>query len=190
VELLEASGRDAARPFTTRFRRLSVPAMNTFLDGDAKVPARAGVIETNAPGDQTQPFTQAWRLDYNFDAGWRFVRCVPAGSKPVVLEGKPEALGVWVWGDRSGNALRLRVTDTSGQTFQPAGPDLDWTGWRWVTFDLADFSKASHWAGANDGVVHGDLRLDTLLLVDGTRKTTGGTIFFAGAALIWTAAGE
>ena len=190
VELLEDSGRDAARPFTARFRRLSVPAMNTFLDGDAKVPARANLSETNAPGDQTQPFTQAWRLDYNFDAGWRFVRCVPAGSQPVVLEGKPQALGVWIWGDRSGNALRLRVTDTSGQTFQPAGPDLDWTGWRWVTFDLADLSKASHWAGANDGVVHGDLRLDTLLLVDGTRKKTGGTIYFAGATLIGSGAGE
>ena len=100
-----------------------------------------------------------------------------------MFAGQPSTLGLWVHGDGSGNRLRARVTDAGGQTFQPDGPALDWTGWRWVTFDLADLRHAGHWGGANDGVAHGALRLDTLLLVDGPRHATQGTIYLAGPAL-------
>ncbi|MCZ7634596.1 MAG: hypothetical protein M5U12_00080 [Verrucomicrobia bacterium] len=95
-----------------------------------------------------------------------------------------EALGLWVYGDQSGNALRLRVTDSAGQTFQPNGPRLDWTGWRWVEFELKDLKSAGHWGGANDGVARGWLHLDTLLLVDSTRDATTGTLHFAGPVLV------
>ncbi|MBI5385203.1 MAG: cellulase family glycosylhydrolase [Verrucomicrobia bacterium] len=185
LQLFEATGEVATEKATTRFSSLSAPAYKAALDGDAKVPANASLVETNAPGDREQPFAQAHRLDYRFDAGWRFVRCAANGAKLPAFEGTPKALGLWVYGDASGNALRTRVTDASGQTFQPGAPDLNWTGWRWVTFDLTDLRHAGHWGGANDGVVHGALRLDTLLLVDGSSKKTSGTIFFAGPALVY-----
>ena len=92
---------------------------------------------------------------------------------------------MWVFGDGSGNSLRMRITDDSGQTFQPTGPSLDWTGWRWVTFDLANLEHAGRWGGADDGRVHGSLRLDTVLLVDSTRNKTSGTLYFAGPTLVY-----
>ena len=188
AQLLAADGALATDPVTRQFRQMPLTVLKTHLDGDAKVPATATLVETNSPGGQDRPFTQAHRLDYRFGAGWRFVRCAPAGTGPVTLDGPVQALGLWVFGDNSGNSLRLRVTDSGGQTFQPSGPRLDWTGWRWVEFDLADLTKAGHWGGANDGVVHGALRLDTLLLVDGTREPTEGTLYFAGPTLISSAA--
>ena len=122
-------------------------------------------------------------LDYQFTEGWRFVRC-DAGSG-LRLESHPVGLGVWVYGDNSGNSLRVRVRDASGQTFQPGGPKLNWSGWRWVTFDLEHLVEAGHWGGANDGVVKGDLSLETPLLLDGTRHKTSGRIYFAGFTALY-----
>lgn len=184
VEVLDTEGQVVAELPSQGFHPLSVQRMRAALDGDGKVPARAGVTLTNAPSEGERPFAQAWRLDYEFDAGWRFVRAVVDAPKPPVLAARPRAVGMWVFGDGSGNSLRMRVTDAGGQTFQPSGPDLTWTGWRWVTFDLADLKHAGHWGGANDGVAQGALRLDTLLLVDGSRKKTAGTLYFAGPTLL------
>ncbi len=54
-----------------------------------------------------------------------------------------------------------------------------------MTFDLTRLHREGHWGGANDGVVHGALRVDTVLLVDGGRKKTAGTIYFAGPTVIY-----
>jgi hypothetical protein len=187
AQLLESDGTLAADPIARQFRPLSPATLKAQLEGDAKVPASATLVETNAPGGPDRPFSQAYRLDYRFASGWRFVQCMPAGRDPILIDSSSRALGLWIYGDNSGNALRLRVIDARGQTFQPSGPRLDWTGWRWVEFDLADWSKAGHWGGANDGVPQHPLRLDTLLLVDGPRAPTAGTVYFAGPTLISSA---
>jgi hypothetical protein len=183
VQLLDADGVAVSDLVRAKFRALEVGSLKAMLDGDAKVPATSSASETAAPGGTGSPFARALKLDYSFDVGWRFVRCAPAGSQPVQFADQPRALGLWVYGDGSGNRLRTRVTDAAGQTFQPDGPVLDWTGWRWVTFDLTDLRHAGHWGGANDGVVHGALHLDTLLLVDGSRHQTKGTVYLAGPVL-------
>lgn len=167
-----------------RFEPLAAMTLKAHLDGDAKIPGTVQLAETDAPGGADRPFAKAHRLDYSFEQGWRFAQCTPGGNKPA-LPGQPRALGLWVYGDGSGNALRARLTDSTGQCFQPGAPDLNWKGWRWVTFDLTKMNHAGHWGGANDGVVHGGLRLDTLLLVDGSRKKTGGTVYFAGPTLVY-----
>ena len=168
---------------TPRFQPLAVPSFRAALDGDAKVPAKASLVVTNLPGEES-PFSRAFRLDYQFEKGWRFVRCVPSGTAAVKLEPRPAALGLWVQGDNSGNLLRLRVTDQEGQTFQPNGPALNWIGWRWVVFDLKDLRQAGHWGGPNDGVVHGALRLDCPLLLDGSSRPTAGSIRFTAPVLV------
>ena len=184
ASLLDAEGRITVPQASWRFERLSLTGCKAALDGDSKVPAQATLLEANAPGGETTPAARAWRLDYAFDAGWRFVRCVPS-SQARAVAGNPRALGLWVYGDNSGNALRMRVTDESGQTFQPGAPNLDWQGWRWVEFDLADLAQAGHWGGADDGIAKGGLRLDTVLLVDSSSRKTSGTIHFAGPVLIY-----
>jgi len=186
VRLLDNSspGQPATDVVHARFVRLPLNDLNAALDGDAKVAATATISTVDLPADTSPPMRRGNALKYSFDAGWRFVR-VAKGGKQLVFEGEPRALGVWVHGDGSGNSLRMRVADAGGQTFQPTGPRLDWKGWRWVQFDLKRMSDAGHWGGANDGVVHGPLKLDTLLLVDGARNKTSGTIYLTGPALVY-----
>jgi polysaccharide biosynthesis protein PslG len=183
AQVLDRAGKLVADPVACRLQRLTIPSVSAALDGDSKVPAEATVRASSAPADNP-PYNSVQRLDYSFDVGWRFVRCVPRQAIELSQEGRPLSLGLWVYGDQSGNMLRARVVDEGGQTFQPSGPNLDWLGWRWVEFDLADFHRAGHWGGANDGVVHGALRLDTLLLVDSTRNKTSGAVYFAGPTVI------
>ena len=166
------------------WRAVEVPTFRTVLDGDSKVSATASVTVATAPDGKEAPFPKAFKLDYSFEEGWRFVRCVPDAPRPVVVEGESQALGVWVYGDKSGNSLNLRVTDSSGQTFQSRGPRLDWIGWRWVLMPLGNWHQTPHWGGKNDGVVHGALRWDCPLLLDGHRHKTSGTVYFAGMALV------
>ncbi|HYG36534.1 MAG TPA: hypothetical protein VEC99_17205, partial [Clostridia bacterium] len=184
LELRDKKGTVVASIPVPRFQPLSLKGLQAALDGDSKVPASATLVSTNSPDGTDAPFDQAFKLNYDFDEGWRFVRCPPTTPLPV-FEGKPAALGLWVFGDNSGNVLRARVTDSSGQTFQPDGFSLNWTGWRWIAIDLSDLSHAGHWGGANDGIVHGQLRLDCPLLLDGTRRKTSGTIYFTGVTVVY-----
>ena len=178
--LRSRDGRVVVRVPSAKFELLPATNCAAKLDGDAKVAASASIERTAAP-DANAPYPTAFKLDYQFGEGWRFVRCE---TTPFRFTGRPAAVGVWVYGDGSGNALRLRVRDASGQTFQPTGPNLDWMGWRWVRFDLRDPGSAGHWGGANDGVVHGELTLDTALLVDSTGPKKAGTIWFSGLAVV------
>ncbi|MBI5688016.1 MAG: cellulase family glycosylhydrolase [Verrucomicrobia bacterium] len=183
AQLRDRAGNVVAEASPQIHRAIEVPAFRASLDGDAKIAATASIVLADAPGGKDAPFPKAFRLDYSFGDGWRFVRCVPDVPKPLALPAKPQALGVWVFGDNSGCTLNLRVSDKSGQTFQFAGPKIDWTGWRWVTLDMG-LRRASHWGGANDGVVHGELRWDCPLLLDGLRRKAAGTVWFAGLTVM------
>jgi hypothetical protein len=186
LELLDSQDRVIVTAPGTAFRPLELPHLKAALDGDAKVPATASLALIDAPMAGA-PYPRVWKLDYQFAAGWRFLRCEPldaAGGRwqQQPIPGRPRALGMWIHGDGSNNSLRMRLIDATGQTFQPTGPNLAWRGWRWVTFDLTDLKHAGHWGGADDGVPHGDFKLDCPLLVDGSRNETKGTILVAGMA--------
>jgi hypothetical protein len=165
-----------------RLQPIQAGQFDAKLDGDGKISAFASVKAAPAPGDNP-PFRKAFALDYQFEEGWRFVRCETGA--PTRLGSRPRTLGVWIDGDNSGNSLRTRVRDASGQTFQINGPSLNWSGWRWVTFDLEHLEHAGHWGGANDGMVKGELTLETPLLLDGTRRKTRGKIWFAGLMVVY-----
>lgn len=184
AQLRDRSGNIVAEVPPQAYRSIEVPSFRAVLDGDAKIAATANITLADAPGDKAAPSPKAFRLDYDFSEGWRFVRCVPDVPKPLPLAGKPQALGVWVFGDNSGCSLNLRIRDDSGQTFQVNGPKIEWTGWRWVTLDLSGLRHAGHWGGANDGIIHGALRWDCPLLLDGHRRKAAGTVWFAGLRLV------
>jgi len=180
--LLDDQGRLAAETAAGRFDRIEVGNFSARLDGDDKIPATSSIRQALAP-ENGSPYAKVFALDYQFDLGWRFVRCEPQNQ--VRFGSRPAALGLWVYSDKSGNALRIRVRDAAGQTFQPSGPNLDWSGWRWVTFDLQDLASAGHWGGADDGVARGDLTLDTPLLLDSGKRKTAGRIYFVGLTAIY-----
>ena len=65
--------------------------------------------------------------------------------------------GLWIRGDGSGDVLRMRYVDPTGQTFQPEFGAVDERGWRYVGVPLD--GSGGRWGGANDGVVHWPLRI-------------------------------
>ena len=176
VCLIDEAGRTETAA-AARFRPIPLDPQRLELraEGDAKVASDQSFSTVPAPDGLPAPGGGAVKIDYRFDAGWKYARLSPKPG-PTLIDGTPVHLGVWVNGDGSGNILRARFLDDTGQTFQPDGPKLDFTGWRYVTFPL-DGAKAGHWGGAKDGVVHHPIKLETILLIDNAaRQKTQGTV--------------
>ena len=165
----------------------ALPSLRALLDGDLKVPSTVH-LEIDPAVPDSGP---ALRLAYQFAPGWSFVRVAPPQAMP--LPGKPVGMGLWVYGDSSGNSARMRLRDASGQTFQPTGPDVDWQGWRFVSFRLVpppgQFLDIGHWGGANDGHVHYPVQVDTLFLLDsrGEARRHQGMLRLKQPTVIYTA---
>lgn len=181
--LLNKAGEVIARAIGREYRVPEFKELRAYLDGDSKIPAKCALTKTEITG-QNPPIKEGYCLEYEFESGWRFIRVDPTGERKII-EGSPKAIGVWVYGDNSKNILRMRISDETGQVFQPNGPAIDWTGWRWVEFDLANLTTAGHWGGANDGIVHGKTKVDTFLIIDGSQKKTTGKIYFGGFNFVY-----
>ena len=153
-------------------------------EGDEHVASTQSLAHVDAPPGLPAPGATALKIDYRFHAGWKYV-CLSPDPQPILARQSLAHLGMWVHGDGSGNILRLRFVDNTNQTFQPDGPKLDFTGWRYVTFPL-DGTKAGHWGGARDGVVHHPIRLETLLLIDSAdRQATQGTVYVSTPTIVY-----
>lgn len=154
-----------AKARETRFSSAgSVAQSHILLDGDPSVP---GSAEVGAACPPDAPADGCAEIRLQMGAGPRFLRLAPGTSPRPQIPAGATALGAWVRGDASGAYLRLRFTDSTGQTFQPAGIGVTWHGWRWVEIATAgDDARLASWGGANDGQVHGSLTVDTQLLID------------------------
>jgi len=83
---------------------------------------------------------------------------------------------------------RVRFVDASDQTFQPDGPKIDWTGWRFVTFPMqsTDEQPLAHWGGENDGKIHYPIKWDSIFLLDNvSRQPVEGEIYLSAPTLIY-----
>jgi hypothetical protein len=136
-----------------------------WTEGDAKVAGSASVSVVPSPEPPAQPgLTTALQLDHRFAEGWRFA-CWNPPAKMEAIPGEPRAVGMWVFGDGSGDPLSCRVTDSTGQTFQPHYGPITWKGWRFVTMDLPARGLFC-WGGAGDGVMHYPIHWTALVLID------------------------
>lgn len=183
VRLLDADGHVMAQAHR-QFTPVTFSSLITSIDGDASVAGQAKAQRAPQP-PAGAPFKEVWQLDYRFGSGWRFANCMPRdstgpGGRAPIVPGRPAAMGLWIYGNRSGDALRMRLADATGQIFQLSAGNLDWPTWRWVQFDLTAIESVPHWGGANDGIVHGELFLDTLLVIDSTRREHVDTVYIAG----------
>ncbi len=131
-------------------------------DGDPKV-ASEQKLELGENGTA--------KLTYKFDAGWKFLNISPNTEELRKIEGKPKSLSVRIESDGSGNSVRMRFTDSQGQTFQPDGGKLTEKGPMFFTFDLQKEGTA-HWGGPNDGVIHYPIRFDSIV-IDGLSLPSG-----------------
>jgi hypothetical protein len=164
------------------FGRLDAPSLAADYrlqpDGDAKVASTQAISIAQPPDGPLATGIGALKIDYTFEAGWKFLHLRPKAKRLEEISGRPKALALWVYGDESGNRVRMRVVDSTGQCFQPDGGPIDWKGWRQVVMPLD--RNAGHWGGADDGTIHWPIKLDTLFLLDSAhRKASTGSIFIA-----------
>jgi len=159
-----------------------------YADGDAKVASRQTLV-AEAPPNQP-PFVDGspFKISYDFSPGWKFVQLTRSEIPWPRMSGAPERLGLWIYGDAGGCRPRARFKDQTGQVFQPSGPQIDWKGWRYVTFPMriTEKDELAHWGGANDGAIHYPISWDSLFLLDNiSRQAAKGEIFCSAPTLIY-----
>src|SRR5262249_1581170 len=155
---------------SSRMRSIEIHADHFELraDGDPKVQSTQSFSVAQAPDGLPMPGEPCFKIDYAFEPGWKFV-CLSPNTEQQKIDGRPTSLGMWLKGDGSGNIPRMRFVDSTGQTFQPDGERLTFTDWRYILFPL-NGTAAGHWGGANDGMVHYPIRLETMLLIDSAAR--------------------
>ncbi|MDR0336965.1 MAG: glycoside hydrolase family 5 protein [Planctomycetaceae bacterium] len=123
------------------------------------------------------------KITYKSDEGWKSIRFA-LNRKYGKINGKPKALGIQLFGDGSGNNIRLRFVDAKGQWFQAHGNTM--TNQAANYFELPfDNTNALHWGGKNDGIVSFPVRFDSIL-IDGTfRIFDFQTMFISAMTLIY-----
>ncbi|MGF1451151.1 MAG: hypothetical protein ACFB21_03635 [Opitutales bacterium] len=102
------------------------------------------ILSTGVPRDEPLPVPSrsAAVLVYDFANAEAEAK---AGISPLAeipqaraIIAKPDALGVWIYGDGSGNRIFPEVRDGSGKIHQLSPMKLDWSGWRYQQFSFAD----------------------------------------------------
>jgi len=184
-----AAGIDASAVFA----RVPLPSdepVSIWADGAADTQAESKLANTNPPDGPALGQRNSLQLHYRFGAGWKFLLLRGKGAIPESIGNseEPTALGLWLYGDGKGCQPRLRFVDATGQTFQPDGPKIDFTGWRYLQFPLqnTDDSHLTHWGGANDGEIHYPIKWDSLLILDNvSRQPVEGEIYLSAPTLIY-----
>jgi len=176
----DQSGLTIYRQTARRVELLDDKILRTVVinaDGDAHVKSRQSLsvapIPEPLPGTSN---TTAFRIDYDFDPGWKFLQVLP--TSPSAIDGKPTTFGFWVFGDGKQLTPRLRIRDSAGQTWQPSGESIAWKGWRFVEFPLN--TSTAHWGGDDDSEVDFPVSWEAVFLLDNpSRKKIAGSIFIA-----------
>ena len=154
-------------------------------DGDPQVASEQGLSVAAPPAGPRYPGMGCLKIVYHFAPGKKLIRLTPLAEDIKAIQGEPSFFGLWVYGDGVGNTLGLRFVDQTGQVFQEGGSPITWKGWRYAIFPMG-MAQASHWGGADDGVIHYPIHWDTLFLINNAdQKETQGTLFISAPTLIF-----
>lgn len=93
-------------------------------------------FEPVAAGDHSM------RFEYNFATGDEGIAASYIIRKdPIAIDGRPNHIGMWVYGDGKDHWLRGKLQDGNGETvtisFTEEG-ELDWNGWKYVQAEVPD----------------------------------------------------
>ena len=131
---------------------------------DPAVPATYGSVLTTRDYSYVKYGTGAAALNYNFAAGTKVssIKFVPSAGA-VALEGNPNYLNLWVYGDSSGNSISLETKDSAGN-IQPSSTSyvLDFAGYRQLSFPLPK----------------GAAKLSGVILTTAAGSKPSGTLYF------------
>ncbi|TCK98427.1 S-layer family protein [Natranaerovirga hydrolytica] len=96
--------------------------------------------ETNAK--YVKSGNQSLRLDYDFTetSGTSGVYVEPKDNQMITLEGYPTKIGMWVYGDGSGNWLRTQLRDGNNNIFNidfvDSSTGIDFEGWKYLEAEI------------------------------------------------------
>ena len=90
-------------------------------DGDRSVVSEHTLSIGVPPEGPPLPGLGCLKIAYRFEPGWKFLCLAPQDGAAPPMAGRPKVAGMWIYGDGTGNTLRLRVVDATGQTLQPKG---------------------------------------------------------------------
>ncbi len=160
---------------------LSYPGGYWSNDGD--VLAEATYTDSDAHGGQ---WSGLLHYDFSSAAADAYIN-FRTRSLADYREEIPTAIAVWVRGDGSGNTLRLRIVDTTGESHVSEELPLDFTEWRELAFEVTGWA---HWSGDDNGVI--DLPLDNLVfqLNREAGGATSGDVLLDDWRLTFPTAGE
>ena len=155
--------------------------LGAWTEGDNKIAGSASAELADAPEPPVAGMGKAVKITYRLGNGWRYAVATP---KANAIDFEAKELGMWLYGDGSGNKLVCRVADKTGQVFQASYGAITWTGWRWVTMRFAG-DDVYHFGGANDGVIHYPIKLQSMVLLDNAKREVDKdlTVYVLGAAL-------
>ena len=107
----------------------------------------SGSLTASASVDPAHPGNRFLRLSYDFttDKNQGTSAAYAVAKQPILLEGMPKKIGMWVHGDGKENWLRLQLTDRDLGTHVvnfTVENGLNWYGWRYVTADIPQDLKA------------------------------------------------
>jgi polysaccharide biosynthesis protein PslG len=171
----------AGQPLNTQ---PGLPNYRFLIEGDPSVTGGANSFITTAPPGLPLPNQHPLRIDYGFSSGGRVLNIVPSTDRSPFFSNAPLSMGVWVHGDDSKAVLLMRMRDSTGQFFQWDHIEVNWTGWRFVKWNLQE--KYKFWSGANNGVMNFPVRVSSPLIVtthgpggSGSIQVTGFTVLGA-----------
>lgn len=82
------------------------------------------------------------RFEYNFATGDQGIAAsYLVRNNPVEMKGRPNHIGMWVYGDGSDHWLRGKLLDGTGKTYTVSFTEegeLDWNGWKYVKAEVPD----------------------------------------------------
>jgi polysaccharide biosynthesis protein PslG len=108
----------------------------------------------------------AARLDYSFPSDSNDY-VVFRRDEPVAIPGQPYAIGLWVYGDGSGNRVKVWLRDAEGEVLQYALGTVGPPGWRLLQAPLgAPVAPGDRITAGGNGRLDFPARLDAIVLDD------------------------
>lgn len=120
--------------------------------------------------------TESQKLSYGWDTGAasHLIReYLSGGPARSVFFDTEQIIQVYVYGDGSGNKIRIALDDSQGHEVSP-WYTLDWYGWRLIEWDLRE-GELGTWIG--NGALEPPLRMDSFQLTYEAGAAEYGTIW-------------
>lgn len=158
----------------------------------------SGIIAEKTSRSTDRTFTnlnsnsrQSMQLNYGWDTSagsWMIREFLGDGAPRSVLFNDTYILQMYVFGDGSGNKIRIALDDrhptsAAGNHEVSQWYTIDWIGWRLISWDLAN-DPVGRWLG--DGRLDGTLRIDSIQLTYVAGAAESGILYFDDLKLLRT----